>query len=194
MTWVMTNYYNGRQSVGALFNDSIMAERAINALKGAGFPGDQIGVALRDRTERGELVEETGTRANEGAVSGAIGGGLLGGFIGFLVGVGALAIPGVGPVVSAGVLTSVLGTGVVAAVAGASVGLAAGGIVGALVGMGIPEEEAHYLDVGFRRGRVLVVVNAGDRIIEAAEILQQYGGDLGVSRTLLPTPRENRIV
>ena len=72
-----------------------------------------------DRTAQGELVKETGSKAAEGAATGAVGGGLLGGIVGFLVGVGALAIPGIGPVVSAGVLTTALGTAGATAVAGA---------------------------------------------------------------------------
>jgi hypothetical protein len=173
-------YYRGRQTVAALFSNRQKAEDAINALKARGFRGDAIGIAMRDRTAQGELIEDTDTRAAEGAATGAVGGGLLGGVVGFLVGVGALAIPGIGPVVSAGVLTTVLGTAGATALAGAGIGAAAGGIIGALIGMGIPENEAEYLDTGFRQGQTLVTVNAGSRTLEAAQTLEQFGGDLGV--------------
>src|ERR687897_791303 len=86
------DYYRGRAVVAAAFEDRADAERAIGALRDAGFPGDRIGVALRDRTAQGELVEETGatgTKAAEGAATGAVGGGLLGGLVGLLVGLGA---------------------------------------------------------------------------------------------------------
>jgi len=177
----LNKYYTGRQTVGALFQNREDAENAINALKARGFRGDQIGIAMRDRTVQGELIEDTGTKAADAAATGAVSGGLLGGVVGFLIGVGALAIPGIGPVVSAGVLTTVFGTAGATALAGAGIGAATGGIVGALVGMGIPETEATYFETGFRKGHILVTVNAGNRASEAVDVLQQYGGDLGVS-------------
>jgi hypothetical protein len=171
----------GRSTVAAIFQDRTQAERAIDALRAAGFAGDQIGVALRDRRETGEMVEETGTNAVEGAVSGALGGGLLGGVAGFLVGlISALAIPGIGPIVAGGALASALGAAGGTAVAGAGIGAAAGGLVGALSGMGIPEEEARYLETGFRSGGVLVTVSAGHRASEALGILQRNGGETGM--------------
>ncbi len=182
-TMDLNSYYSGRQTVAALFRNREDAENAINALKASGFRGDQIGVAMRDRTAQGELIEDTGSRAAEGAATGAVGGGLLGGIVGFLVGVGALAIPGIGPVVSAGILTTALGTAGATAVAGAGIGAAAGGLVGALVGMGIPEDEARYMEHGLREGNVLVTVNTGERAAQVAGILTQYGGDVGVSTT-----------
>ena len=178
------DYYGKRSTVAATFDDRGDAERAINALKDAGFNRDQIGVALRDRTAQGELIEDTGTKAAEGAVAGALGGGLLGGIVGFLVGIGALAIPGIGPVVAGGVLASALGIAGGTAAAGAGIGAAAGGLVGGLVGLGIPEEEAKYFESGFRAGRTLVTVNAGPgRITEAADMLRAYGGDIGPAGT-----------
>jgi hypothetical protein len=177
----LNKYYTGRQTVGALFEMRDDAEKAINALKARGFSGDQIGIALRDRTAQGQLIEDTGSKAADGAATGAVSGGLLGGVVGFLIGVGALAIPGIGPVVSAGVLSTVFGAAGATALAGAGIGAATGGIVGGLLGMGIPESEATYFESGFRKGHVLVTVNAGNRIGEAVDTLQQYGGDLGVS-------------
>lgn len=182
-TWSddMRTYYTGRQTIGALFSNRDAAERAINELKALGFRGDQIGIAMRDRNAQGQLVQDTGTKAAEGATTGAIGGGLLGGVVGFLVGIGALAIPGIGPIVSAGVLSTALGTAGATAVAGAGVGAVAGGIVGALVGLGIPENEAKYFETGFREGRTLVTVNAGNRVQEAVDVLRRNGGDLGMT-------------
>ncbi len=173
--------WTGRQTIAAIFDDRSAAERAINDLKAAGFRGDQIGVAMRDRTAQGELVEDTGTKAAEGAVSGALGGGLLGGLAGFLVGIGALAIPGIGPVVAGGVLASTFGIAGGTAVAGAGIGAAAGGLVGALVGLGIPEEEARYFESGFRSGGVLVTVKPGNNVTQAVDILERNGGDTGAS-------------
>lgn len=178
-TMDLDTYYTGRKTVAALFHNRQDAENAVNALKAKGFRGDQIGIALRDRTAQDELIQDTGSKAAEGAATGAVGGGLLGGIAGFLVGIGALAIPGIGPVVSAGVLTTVLGTAGATAAVGAGIGAAAGGIVGALVGMGIPEEEARYLETGFRKGNTLVTVNTHDRVMDAVHTLEEYGGELG---------------
>jgi len=172
--------YTGRAIVAAVFTDRTQAERAIDALRAAGFTGKQVGVAMRDRTEAGELIKDTGASAVEGAVSGAVGGGLLGGVAGFLVGlVSALVIPGVGPVIAAGALASALGAAGGTAVAGSGIGAAAGGLVGALTGLGFPEDEARYFETGFRSGGVLVTVQTEGRSTEAVNILQRYGGDLG---------------
>lgn len=183
----------GRSTVAAIFQDRMQAERAIDALRVAGFAGDQIGVALRDRHETGQLVEDTGTNAVEGAVSGALGGGLLGGMAGFLVGlISALAIPGIGPIVAGGALASALGAAGGTAVAGAGIGAAAGGLVGALSGMGIPEEEARYLETGFRSGGVLVTVNAGHRAAEALGILERHNGETGLGASTGQSGTERR--
>ncbi|HJR16227.1 MAG TPA: general stress protein, partial [Gemmatimonadales bacterium] len=123
-------------TVVGLFKNQVDAEKAIRRLKDAGFSDSQIGVAMRDRGQQQELIEGTGTQAAEGAATGAISGGVLGGVIGLLAGVGALAIPGVGPIIAGGALASTL--------AGAGIGAAAGGLLGALMGMGIPEEDARY--------------------------------------------------
>lgn len=175
----------GRSGAAAAFYDRLQAERAIDALRLAGFAGDQIGVAMRDSTAAGETVEPTG--AVEGAVSGALGGGLLGGAAGFLVGlVSALAIPGIGPIVAGGTLAAALGAAGGTAVAGAGIGAAAGSLVGALSGMGIPESEARNLETGLRSGAVLVTVNAGHRAGEALTILERNGGDTGLRTTTGP--------
>jgi uncharacterized protein (TIGR02271 family) len=168
-----TNTETGTESgtVVGLFHDQPDAERAIERLKQEGFSEKQIGVALRDRDRQQELIEGTGTQAAEGAATGAVGGGVLGGVIGLLAGVGALAIPGIGPIIAGGTLASTL--------AGAGIGAAAGGLLGALAGMGIPEEDAKHFDKGFQEGGILVTVTAGDRAAEARQCLYDSGADLG---------------
>lgn len=158
-------------TVVGLFHDQHMAERAIRTLKNQGFAEDQIGVLMRDLERQQELAEHTGTKAEEGAATGAVGGGVLGGVLGLLAGVGALAIPGIGPIVAGGAIASTL--------AGAGIGAAAGGLLGALVGMGIPEEEARHFEHGIREGGILVTVQAGERSAEAVEILRAEGADMG---------------
>jgi hypothetical protein len=171
----------GRTVIAGLFTDRDAAVAAIEDLKAAGFRPEDVGVAMRDRDAQGELVEETGTRAAEGAAAGALGGGLLGGLVGFLVGLGALAIPGIGPVVAGGALATAFGMAGGTAVAGAGIGAAAGGLVGALVGICIPKEEAEYFERGFRAGGVLVTVNGRDRAAEALTLLERHGADTGPS-------------
>src|SRR5215212_6429375 len=158
-------------TVVGLFHNQADAERAIQRLKERGFSENQIGVAIKDRSKQEDLIEGTGTQAAEGAATGAIGGGVLGGVIGLLAGVGALAIPGVGPIIAGGTLASTL--------AGAGIGAAAGGLIGALAGMGVPEEDARHFDQGFQAGGTLVTVNAGSRAEEARECLYESGADLG---------------
>src|ERR671920_1144773 len=97
----------------------------------------------------------------------AVGGGLIGGTLGLLAGVGALVIPGIGPIVAAGTIASTL--------AGAGIGAAAGGLLGALAGMGIPEEEARHFEQGVQSGGILVTVRAGARAAEARQILAGEG-------------------
>jgi uncharacterized protein (TIGR02271 family) len=159
------------ETVVGLFADQPSAERGIQALKAAGFTEQQIGVAVRDRAQQRELTEGTGTQAAEGAAAGAMGGGMVGGVIGLLAGVGALVIPGVGPIIAAGALASTL--------TGAGIGAAAGGLIGALAGMGVPDEDAKHFERGFQEGGVLVTVEAGANATRARQALIESGADLG---------------
>jgi uncharacterized protein (TIGR02271 family) len=158
-------------TVVGLFQDQPTAEAAIRRLLAAGFTDQQIGVAVRDRERQQALTDTTGTQAAEDATKGAVGGGVVGGVIGLLAGVGALAIPGIGPIIAGGALASTL--------AGAGIGAAAGGLLGALVGMGVPEDEARHFEQGFQRGGILVTVQAGERVELARQALSEGGADLG---------------
>jgi hypothetical protein len=159
----------GRTVVG-LFRHRRDAEAAIRDLEAAGFSHDQIGVAMQERLEQGDLLKDLSPDTAESAAKGAVGGGVLGGLLGL---VSSLLLPGVGPVVVAGVLGSVL--------AGAGIGAATGGLLGALVGLGVPEEDARHFDTGFRSGGALVTVDAGARTAEALAILTRHEVDLGPS-------------
>jgi hypothetical protein len=157
-------------TVVALFRDQPQAELAIRELKQEGFTESQIGVLMQDRVKQERLADSTDSTVSEAAKTGAIGGGLAGGVLGLLAGVGALAIPGVGPIIAGGALASTL--------AGAGIGAAAGGLLGALVGLGVPEEDARYFEEGVRAGGILVTVQAGSRTPEARQILVELGGEL----------------
>ena len=164
------------ETVVGLFAELPAAERGIEGLKAAGFSEQQIGVAVRDKQQQQDLTEGTGTQAAEGATTGAVGGGVVGGVLGLLAGVGALAIPGIGPIIAGGALASTL--------AGAGIGAAAGGIIGALAGMGVPEEDARHFERGFQQGGVLVTVAAGEDAELARKALVACGADLGPAQAV----------
>jgi uncharacterized protein (TIGR02271 family) len=156
-----------RSTVVGVFEDTAEARRAIEALKDAGFTGEHISVLAPDRDDTRAVAEETGTRAGEDAARGAVAGGILGGLGGWLVGIGALAIPGVGPFLAAGAFATALG--------GAAIGAGVGAIAGALVGMGVPQEHAEYYEGEVKRGRTLVTVSADGRYEEAQRLLRDHG-------------------
>src|SRR5436305_1987122 len=127
---------SNRRVYGGLYTDRDAAERGIRRFHEVGYEPNRIGIIARDRDEAGKLAEDTGAGVATGAATGAVAGGVLGGLAGLLVGTGALAIPGIGPVVAAGVWASTLGTAGATAVAGAGIGAVAGGVIVALTGMG----------------------------------------------------------
>lgn len=172
----------GRKTVAGLFSRRASAERAIAELQQAGFTHEQIGMVMRDGSgpDVGEHHKES--HAAEGAVTGVLGGGVLGGVAGYLIAIGALTIPGIGPVLAGGALAEVLGVVAGSAAVGAGIGAAAGGLVGVLVGMGIPEEEARHFERGFGAEEVLVTVKAGERVMEAIAIMETNDADTGVGR------------
>jgi hypothetical protein len=128
-------------------------------------------VLLPDQDSSRELGTEKHTKAPEGTATGAAAGGALGGTLGLLAGIGALAIPGLGPFIAAGPI--------VGALAGLGAGGALGGFVGALVGMGIPEYEAKRYEGRVKEGGVLLSVHAGtsDRVRIAKDILERTGAE-----------------
>jgi uncharacterized protein (TIGR02271 family) len=155
------------KTIVGLYDDFSTAQRVVQALVDAGFERDNISLVASDA--RGEYTSQidTDTGIGTGAGVGAGIGAVLGGIGGLLVGLGALAIPGIGPVIAAGPL--------IAALTGAGIGAVAGGLVGALVDMGIPEEEAEYYAEGVRRGGTLVTVTAADEMAnQAASIMENY--------------------
>ena len=130
------------------------AENIVAELRTAGFLNDDISALLPDSRGTSDFAHEHNTKAPEGATTGGVAGLGVGAAVGWLAGIGALAIPGVGPFIAAGPIMAALG--------GAAVGTAAGGIIGALVGMGIPEFEAKRYDAKIREGNILISVHADD--------------------------------
>jgi len=176
-TTVTTTDSNGavrRRVYGGLYNDVTTAERGVRRFRDAGYPGERIGIVSRDAAAK-DVAEDTGAKAAGGAATGAVAGGVLGGLTGLLVGIGALAIPGIGPVVAGGVLASAFGLGGGTAIAGAGIGAAAGGLIGALTGLGFSHDEATYYDEGVRGGRTLVTVE--DDQGRADDLFDETGAD-----------------
>ncbi|MEH7273125.1 general stress protein [Neobacillus vireti] len=123
---------------------------AIEDLVKQGYNKQDICVVGQDLKNVNHIADQTGTVAEESAATGALAGGTLGGLTGLLVGVGALAIPGAGPIIAAGPIASSL----IGAIAGAGLG----GLTGALIGIGIPDDEAEYYGNSVKEGKILVLV------------------------------------
>ena len=151
-----------------VFEDRQHAQQAVNELRRAGFREDQIGVAVRDgqSVEGAKDVHGKGSKAAVGAATGVA----AGAGIGALWGIGIIAglLPAIGPAIAGGTLATILSS--------AAAGAAAAGLAGALIGLGIPEEEAKYYESEFQSGRTIVTVRAEDRYDEAVRILQRYHG------------------
>jgi hypothetical protein len=156
-------------AVFGICENRLRVERIVDALKLAGFRHSDISVLFPEGAGTRDFAHEKHTKAPEGAVTGAGTGAALGGALGWLVGIGALAIPGLGPFIAAGPI--------MAALAGAGVGGAVGGLAGALVGMGIPEYEAKRYEGMVKKGGMLISVHSDDRewSNRAKAILEQFG-------------------
>jgi len=154
-----------------IYQSALQAERAVDRLIAAGFSGEDVSVLMPDNESTKDFAHEKNTKAPEGTTTGAVTGGAVGGTLGLLAGVGALAIPGLGPFIAAGPIMATL--------AGLGAGGAVGGLVGALVGMGIPEYEAKRYEGRVKNGGVLLSVHCdtSEEISEAKDILKETGAD-----------------
>jgi hypothetical protein len=158
-------------AVFGIYRSATEAERAVDTLIAAGFSSSAISVLLPDTRSTKEFAHHKDTKAPEGTTVGATTGGVIGGTLGVLAGIGALAIPGVGPFIAAGPI--------MAGLAGLGVGGAVGGLVGALVGMGIPEYEAKRYEGRVKDGGTLLSVHAdtSEQITRAKDLLKQTGAE-----------------
>lgn len=151
-----------------VFDDVSDARNVVRELSDAGFDRQDISIMARRGKDEGVATHEPGYEGASGAATGAGVGATIGGIGGLLVGLGAFAIPGVGPIVGAGWLA--------ATIAGAGAGALAGGLIGALADAGVPEEHAHYYAESIRRGSTLIAVNARDEMADrAAGIMRAHG-------------------
>jgi hypothetical protein len=156
------------RTVIGLYDQFSDAENAVSELVSAGFPRENISIVAADTEGKFKTyVGEPGETVGEGITTGAGVGAVVGGLGGLLLGLGALAIPGIGPVIAAGPIATAL--------AGAGIGAATGGLIGALVDLGVPEEQANLYAEGVRRGGNLVKVTAPeDRADEATRIMDRF--------------------
>jgi hypothetical protein len=148
-----------------------MAENGVDRLLAAGFRNEDISVLLQDNVGTKDFAHEKHTKAPEGTATGAVAGGIIGGTIGGLIGVGALAIPGLGPLIAAGPI--------IGALTGVGSGGIVGGIIGALVGMGIPEYEAKRYEGRIKEGGILASVHCDnhDWVSKAKQVLHDTGAE-----------------
>lgn len=158
-------------AVFGIYHTRGAAEEAVDALRAAHFRSADISALFPDNTGTKDFAHEKNTKAPEGATTGAASGAVAGGVLGWLVGIGALAIPGIGPFIAAGPI--------VAALAGAGALGTVGGIVGALVGMGIPEYEARRYEGRVKHGGILLSVHCDDHdwVKRAEAILRSTGAE-----------------
>lgn len=157
------------KAVIGLVSSVTQAEKILGDLEQAGFSRNDISVLFADKSGTRDFAHEKNTKAPEGAVTGASAGGAIGGALGLLAGIGALAIPGLGPFIAAGPI--------MAALSGAAAGAAVGGVTGALIGLGIPEIEAKVYEGKLRQGNILLSVHVDDSAERkrAKEILAKNG-------------------
>lgn len=162
----------GKNSVVyGIYATRAMAETGVDRLLADGFRSEDLSVLMQDNAGTKDFAHEKATKAPEGTATGAVAGGVIGGTLGLLAGIGALAIPGLGPFIAAGPIMGAL--------AGVGSGGVVGGLIGALVGMGIPEFEAKRYEGRVKSGGILLSAHCdnSDWVSKAKDILKQTGAE-----------------
>src|ERR1700745_2188781 len=143
-----------KSSVFCIAKSASQAEQIVENLQSADFDASEISVLMPDTGGKHDFGHVKATKAPEGATTGATAGGVTGGVLGLLAGIGALAIPGVGPFIAAGPI--------MAALSGAALGATTDGVVGGLIGLGIPEIEAKRYEDKLKKGNYLIAVHTDE--------------------------------
>jgi hypothetical protein len=158
-----------KKSVFCIATSRGQADQIVDQLKNANFCNNDISVLFPDKGTTHDFAHEKHTKAPEGVATGAGTGGVIGGALGWVAGIGALAIPGVGPFIAAGPI--------IAALSGAAIGAAAGGIAGGLIGLGIPEIEAKRYEGKIKQGNLLISAHTenSEDITKAKDIFAKAG-------------------
>jgi hypothetical protein len=175
-----------KKSVFCITTSRDQADRIVNQLKTANFSNNDISVLFPDKGTSRDFAHEKNTKAPEGAVTGAGAGGALGGALGWIAGIGALAIPGVGPFIAAGPI--------LAALSGAAIGASVGGIAGGLIGLGIPELEARRYEGKVKEGNILISVHTenAEEISRAKDIFTKAGAQDICTTGEASSPKESK--
>jgi len=158
-------------AVFGIYSTRTQVEKAVDQMISEGFRNSDVSVLFPENQGTKDFAVEKSTKAPEGTATGVASGAVIGGTLGWLAGIGALAIPGVGPFIAAGPILGALG--------GLGAGGVVGGIAGALIGMGIPEYEAKRYEGRIREGGILLSVHADDSkwTKRAKEILERTGAE-----------------
>jgi hypothetical protein len=156
------------QAVICIVPTELEAGQIVDSLKAAGFTSSDVSALLPDKNATKDMGHEKHIKAPEGASVGASTGAILGGALGWLAGIGALAIPGLGPFIAAGPIMALL--------SGAALGGGLGGVSGGLIGLGIPEIEAKQYENKLRDGNILLSVHTenGDEAKRAEDIFKTF--------------------
>src|SRR5580658_335336 len=156
---------NKKTSVFGIFTTMSAADFATDSCIRGGFTAADISALIPENLGSRQIGTEKASKAPEGAATGAGSGAVVGGVLGLLASIGALAIPGVGPLIAAGPI--------LAALAGVGVGGAVGGLTGGLIGLGIPEYEAKRYEGRIQKGAILLSVhcNTSDEIKRAKDVM-----------------------
>ena len=178
------------KAVVGVFKNKVNADRAVDELRDLGYDIKNISVIMKDYRKNSTPSIKSKQIAG-GAAAGATTGAVIGGITGLLAGIGAIAIPGLGPLLIAGPLATTLGlTGVTAAtVSGAATGALTGGILGSLIGLGIPEKEARVYEEYIRAGGTLLIVPT--RNIREEEVLSILEGHKAMDVKMLELPKDS---
>jgi hypothetical protein len=173
-----------KTSVFCIATSRSQAEQIVERLRFARFSNNDISVLFPDKGTTRDFAHEKNTKAPEGAITGAGTGGVVGGALGWVAGIGALAIPGVGPFIAAGPI--------IAALSGAAIGATVGGIAGGLIGLGIPELEAKRYEGKIKEGNILISVHTenSEEVSRAKDIFTKAGAQDICTTGEASTPKE----
>jgi hypothetical protein len=175
-----------KKSVFCIATSRHQADQIVGQLKNANFSNNDISALFADKGTSHDFAHEKNTKAPEGAVTGAVTGGAVVGALGWIAGIGALAIPGVGPFIAAGPI--------IGALSGVAIGAAVGGIAGGLIGLGIPELEARRYEGKIKEGKILISVHTDNstEISRAKDIFTKAGAQDICTTGEASTPKEHK--
>jgi hypothetical protein len=175
-----------KKSVFCIATSRTQADQIVDQLKAGKFSNNDISVLFADRNTNRDFAHEKNTKAPEDALAGAGTGGVVGGTLGWIAGIGALAIPGVGPFIAAGPI--------MAALSGITIGATIGGIAGGLIGLGIPEIEARRYEGKIRKGNIVISVHteSSEEISRAKDIFTKAGAQDICTTGEASTPKDHK--